>query len=436
MGNIVAIVGRPNVGKSTLFNRLVGRRDAIMDNVSGVTRDRHYGYAEWTGKYFTVIDTGGYVRGSGDVFEAAIRNQVKQALVEAAVVLFVVDVTEGVHHLDKEFADVLRQSEKPIYIVANKADTPNKSYYDAEFYALGLSDKIYSISAMNGSGTGELLDEVITHFSEEGISDPDAGIPRIALLGRPNVGKSSLLNVLLGNERSIVTDVAGTTRDAVDARYKAFGKEFILTDTAGIRKRAKIDEDIEFYSILRSITALERCDICLVLLDATKGLESQDMHIIGLAHEQRKGIVILVNKWDLVEKETGTHLAFEKEIKERLGTIDYVPIVFVSALTKQRIFQAMEKAMEVYDTARRKIPTSELNDVMLAHIERFPPPSMKGKYVKIKYLTQIPAKCPTFLLFCNSPQYVQESYERYLINRMRETWHMEGVPIQLFFRKK
>jgi GTP-binding protein len=435
MANIVAIVGRPNVGKSTLFNRLIEQRKAIADDMSGVTRDRHYGYAEWTDRFFTVIDTGGYVVGSEDIFEGAIREQVELAIEEATVLLFVVDCHTGLTDLDKDFAHVLRRSKKPVLLVANKADTHEKSQTAAEFYALGLGDP-FAISAENGSGTGDLLDTMVSYFPEQGIEDPEAGIPRIAILGRPNVGKSSFLNALLGKERSIVTDIAGTTRDAIDTRYKLFGNDFILTDTAGIRKKSRVSDSIEFYSVLRSIQALENADICVVMLDATRGIEAQDLHIIAHADRAKKGIVLMVNKWDAVEKDSKTAPNFEKAIRERLGPIDYMPIVFASVLEKQRIFQVIEKAMEVHENRKRKILTSALNEIMLPEIENTPPPSMKGKYIRIKYMIQLPTPSPTFVFFCNLPQYIKESYERFLINKLRKHFNLEGTPITLFFRKK
>jgi GTPase len=435
MANIVAIVGRPNVGKSTLFNRLIEERRAIMDNVSGVTRDRHYGYAEWGGKHFTVIDTGGYVEGSEDIFEGEIRKQVKIALEECSVILFMVDVTAGVTDLDKDFANLIRQVKKPTYIVANKADTSDKGNYAGEFYALGLGE-IFSISSQNGAGTGDLLDEVIHHFPTDDDENPEEGIPRFAILGRPNVGKSSFLNTLLGVERSIVTDLAGTTRDAINTRYTLFNKDFILTDTAGIRKKAKVQEDIEFYSVLRSISALENSDVCIIMLDAERGLESQDMNIISLAVRNKKGFLILVNKWDKVEKDSNTAKRYEDELRTKLAPLDYMPIIFTSVVNKQRIFKAIEKAVEVYENKTMKISTSKLNDVMLKEIEAYPPPAIKGKYIKIKYITQLPTKSPTFAFFCNLPQYIKESYERYLENKLREHFSFEGVPIKLIFRNK
>lgn len=435
MANILAIVGRPNVGKSTLFNRLVERRQAIMHDESGVTRDRHYGYGEWIGKHFTVIDTGGYVEGSDDIFEEAIRRQVKMAVDEASVVLFVVDVKQGLTGLDQDFANIVRQSKKPVYVVANKADTSQAAFNAGEFYVLGLGE-VHPISSASGSGTGDLLDKVVTHFEEEGEEDPEADIPRIAILGRPNVGKSSFLNVLLGNERSIVTDIAGTTRDSINTHYKMYGKDFILTDTAGLRKKSRSKDDIEFYSVVRSIQALQDSDVCIVMLDAERGFEAQDMSIIALAHRYNKGTILLVNKWDLVEKETLTAKRFEDSIKEKLGPLDYVPIMFISVLKKQRIFQAIEKAVEVYENKHKKIATSTINDVMLKEIENYPPPAIKGKYIKIKYITQLPGKVPTFAFFCNLPQYIKPPYERYLENKMRMHFGFTGVPIRLYFRKK
>ena len=437
MSNIVAIVGRPNVGKSTLFNRLIEERVAITDNQSGVTRDRHYGNAFWLKKNFTVIDTGGYVVGSDDTFEEAIRSQVELALDEATVILFVVDTKQGLTELDEEFANVLRRSKKPIFVVANKAETFERANLVAsEFYGMGLASEVYPISAADGSGTGELLDEVVKHLEFDQEENPNEGIPRISILGRPNVGKSSFLNALLGKERSIVTDIAGTTRDAIDTHYKMFGKDFILTDTAGIRKKAKVNEDIEFYSVLRSIKALDNSDVCIVLLDATLGLESQDVSIIAQAHNAKKGIVIMINKWDALEKDSKTADTMKKDILERLAPMNYMPIIFASALEKQRIFQVIEKAMEVYDVRKSQISPSKLNDILLPIIENYPPPSMKGKMVRIKYIVQVPTPSPTFVFFCNLPQYVMESYQRFLQNKIREHFGFEGVVITTFFRKK
>lgn len=434
MANVVAIVGRPNVGKSTLFNRLVERRKAIMDDVSGVTRDRHYGFGEWIGKYFTVIDTGGYVTGSEDKFESEIRKQVELAIDEASVIIFMLDSHAGLTDLDKDFANVIRKSKKPVYIVANKADTTERIHMAMEFYELGMGE-VFPVSSATGTGTGELLDKIVTHL-DDGYENPEEGVPRIAILGRPNVGKSSFLNALLGKERTIVTDEAGTTRDAINTHYKLYGKDFILTDTAGIRKKTKVKEDIEFYSVLRSIQALQDSDVCIFLLDAERGLEAQDMNIISLAQKYNKGMMIMVNKWDLIEKENNTAEKYKKELISKLGMLDFVPIIFTSVLKKQRIFQAIEKANEIYENRIRKIPTSKLNDLMLEEIERNPPPAIKGKYIKIKYITQLPIHTPTFAFFCNLPQYIKQPYERFLENKLRKHFEFEGVPIRLFFRKK
>ncbi|RVU25058.1 ribosome biogenesis GTPase Der [Sandaracinomonas limnophila] len=440
MSNIIAIVGRPNVGKSTLFNRLIEQKKAIMDNLSGVTRDRHYGYGQWCGKYFTVIDTGGYVHGSDDVFEGAIREQVELAMEEANVLLFVVDCVTGLTDLDKEFARVLRKSKKPVLLVANKADTNEKAMNASEFYELGLGDP-YPIAAESGSGTGDMLDDMVATFKDEGIENPEAGVPRVAILGRPNAGKSSFLNALLGKERSIVTDLAGTTRDAIQNRYTLYGKDFIITDTAGIRRKARIDDNIEYYSVLRSIKALEESDVVIILIDATTidpltGLEAQDMNIISMADKAKKGIVLMVNKWDLVAKDTHTAVKLEKAIRDRLAPINYMPIIFASVLEKKRIFQVVEKMLEVYENRSQKISTSKLNDVMLNVIEAYPPPAWKGKFIKIKYCTQVSTPYPTFIFFCNLPQYIKESYERYLENQMRKHFQLDGTPISVFFRKK
>jgi GTPase len=435
MSNIVAIVGRPNVGKSTFFNRLVENRQAIMDNMPGVTRDRHYGYAQWCGKFFTVIDTGGYVTGSEDKFESQIRKQVEMALEEASAVIFMVDCKDGLTGFDKDFANVIRRSKKPVFVAANKVDQPGNSYIASEFYELGLGE-VFPISSATGGGSGELLDAVISTFHEEGVEDPFAGIPKIAILGRPNVGKSSLLNSLLGNERTIVTDEAGTTRDAIHTRYTQFGKDFILIDTAGIRKKSKVHDNVEFYSVLRSLHALEECDVCIIVIDAERKLESQDVNIISQAEKQGKGIIIFVNKWDLIEKDTKTSEKFKKEMNEAIAPIDYLPKIFGSATEKQRIFQVMEKAVQVYENKSQKVPTSALNDAMLPEIVHYPPPSMKGKLIQIKYVQQVPHPTPSFAFFCNLPQYVMESYQRFLENRMREKFNFEGVPIRLFFRKK
>jgi GTP-binding protein len=428
------------VGKSTLFNRLIEQKKAIMDNMSGVTRDRHYGYGQWTGKFFSVIDTGGYVHGSEDIFEGAIREQVELAIEESAVLLFVVDCTTGLTDLDKDFANVLRRSKKPVILVANKADTNEKAMAAAEFYELGLGEP-YPIAAESGSGTGDMLDVMISHFKDEGIENPEAGVPRVAILGRPNVGKSSFLNALLGRDRSIVTDMAGTTRDAIQNRYTLYGKDFIITDTAGIRRKARIDDNIEYYSVLRSIKALEECDIAIILIDATTidpltGLEAQDMNIVSMADKAKKGIVLMVNKWDLVAKDTNTAIQLEKAIKERMAPLNYMPVIFTSVMEKKRIFQVLEMMLEVYENRSQKISTSKLNDVMLEVIQNYPPPAWKGKYIKIKYCTQVSTPYPTFIFFCNLPQYIKESYERYLENQMRKHFKLDGTPISLFFRKK
>ncbi|WP_115868681.1 ribosome biogenesis GTPase Der [Marinoscillum furvescens] len=436
MANIVAIVGRPNVGKSTLFNRLIERKQAIMDNESGVTRDRHYGYAEWNGKQFTVIDTGGYVEGSEDIFEGEIRKQVKEALGEANVILFMVDCHTGLHGLDQDFANVVRELKKPVLIVANKADNTEKMYMANEFYQLGISDQIFPVASVNGSGTGDLLDEVVNHFEDEPEDEEENTVPRIAIVGRPNVGKSSFLNALLGKDRSIVTNIAGTTRDALDTRYNLFEKDFILTDTAGIRKKAKVKEDIEFYSVLRAIQALQNSDVCIVVLDAQNGLEAQDLNIINLAHKYRKGCVIMVNKWDLWQKDTNSAAEYQKHIAEKLGPLSYIPVVFTSVMNKQRIFKTIELALQVAENIKLKIPTSQLNLKIGKEIENYPPPSVRGKHIKIKYITQLSTKAPTFAFFCNHPKDIREAYERFLLNKVREHFGFEGVPVKLVFKQK
>lgn len=437
MANIVAIVGRPNVGKSTLFNRLVEERKAIEDNLSGVTRDRHYGHAQWSGKFFSVIDTGGYVTGSDDLYEAEIRKQVKLAIEEADVILFVVDCHDGLTDLDEEFANELRSNKKPLYVVANKADNQEKSFMANEFYSLGLTDlEIFPIAAASGSGTGDLLDAIVTHFEEDGVEDPDAGIPKISILGRPNAGKSSFLNALLGQERSIVTHEAGTTRDAIHTRYKFFGKDFIITDTAGIRKKAKVKEDIEFYSVMRSLRTLEESDVVIVMIDATRGLEAQDVNLISLAIKNNKGVLIMVNKWDLIEKDHKTMNKIKEDMLDRLGEHKWIPIIFTSVTEKQRIFQAIELAVKVYENKTRRVATSKLNDIFLQEIEKYPPPAWKGKYIKIKYVTQLPTKNPVFAFFCNLPQYIKEPYTRFLENRLRENFDFEGVPVKIVYKNK
>lgn len=433
MANIVAIVGRPNVGKSTLYNRLTESRKAIVDDFSGVTRDRHYGQAEWIGKKFTVIDTGGFVHGSDDVFEAAIREQVHIAIEEASVILFVVDVTTGITDLDDEIADILRRSKKPVYIVANKVDSAKQANDSAEFYSFGLGEP-YDISSMTGSGTGELLDEVVSHFEME--DEEESTLPKFTIVGRPNVGKSSLTNALLGKERNIVTPIAGTTRDAIRIHYNQFGHEFLLVDTAGLRRKSKVNENIEFYSVMRTIKALEDSDVVILMIDAKDGIEAQDINIFHLAEKNKKGIVILVNKWDTIEKDHKTAKQFEDTIRKKIAPFSDVPILFTSVTEKQRIFKTVETAMEVYNNKTKKIPTSKLNDVMLDIIENFPPPSTKGKYIKIKYVTQLPGRSPMFAFFCNLPQYIKDPYKRFVENKLRENFDFSGVPIQIFFRQK
>jgi len=433
MSNIVAIVGRPNVGKSTLYNRLTESRKAIVDDYSGVTRDRHYGHAEWVGRTFTVIDTGGYVANSEDVFEAAIREQVIIAIEEASVILFMVDVTTGITDLDDEIAALLRRSKKPVHVVVNKVDNAARHNETSIFYSLGLGE-IFPVSSMTGSGTGELLDEVIKGFDEEEVEE--SGLPKFAIVGRPNVGKSSMINSLIGQDRNIVTPIAGTTRDSIHIHYNQFGHDFMLIDTAGLRKKTKVHESIEFYSVMRTIKALEEADVVLLMIDAVEGMESQDVNIFHLAEKNKKGIVILVNKWDLIEKNNKTTKVFEEQIKQKLAPFTDVPIVFTSVTEKQRIFKAIEAASKVYENRKKKIPTSKLNDIMLPLIESFPPPSLKDKFVKIKYVTQITGTAPMFAFFCNLPQYIKEPYKRFIENKLRENFDFEGVPIQVFFRQK
>ncbi len=438
MSRIVAIVGRPNVGKSTLFNRLTGEFKAIVDDYSGVTRDRHYGMSDWNGIDFTVIDTGGYVPESSDVFESAIRDQVLIAIEEASVLIFMVDVQGDLNPMDEDFAQILRKSKKPVVLCVNKVDNDKLRMETSVFYALGF-DHYHEISATNGGGTGELLDEVVEYLKQEAPNteeDKHADLPKIAIVGRPNVGKSSLINALLGKDRNIVTEIAGTTRDSIDTHYNAFGKEFILVDTAGIRKKSKVHENIEFYSVMRSLRALENADIVVLVIDATQGLESQDLNLFWMAQRQGKGIIILVNKWDLVEKDTNTHIEYSKIIKDSISPFVDVPILYISALNKQRIFQAMETIMQVYENLTYRIPTHKLNDFLLPIIEAYPPPSKKGKFVKIKFVTQLPSKRIAFALFCNLPQYVADSYSRFLENKLRESFPFSGIPISLFFRKK
>ena len=434
MANIVAIVGRPNVGKSTLFNRLTDSRKAIVDSESGVTRDRHYGKSEWNGMEFSVIDTGGYVKGSEDVFEGEIRKQVQLAIDEANVILFVVDVADGVTDDDKVVANILRKCKKKVFLVSNKVDNFVRQGMSGEFYSLGCGEP-YNVSAISGSGTGELLDEVVKALDADAVVE-ELDIPKFAIVGRPNVGKSSLINTLLGLERNIVTPIAGTTRDSINTRYTAFGHDFLLIDTAGIRRKTKVEEDLEFYSVMRSIRAIEDCDVCILLIDATLGLEAQDLNIFHLAEKNRKGIVIVVNKWDLIEKTTNSTKEYEEKIREKLAPFNDVPIVFTSALTKQRVLKAIEVAEKVNANRTKSIKTRELNDVMLPIIAHSPPAAIKGKYVKVKFINQLPTHAPTFAFYCNLPQYVTESYMRFLENRLRENFDFNGVPIQLFMRKK
>ena len=433
MNNIVAIVGRPNVGKSTLYNRLIGERKAIIDNISGVTRDRQYGPSYWNGKNFTVVDTGGFVKHSQDIFESAIRIQVKIAIDEAAAIIFMVDVTTGITDLDDEVADMLRRTDKPVFLAINKVDNSNRLLEANEFYALGF-ENVFFLSSITGSGTGEILDAVVEHIFEE--EPPTDEIPRFAIVGQPNAGKSSLTNAFLGEDRNIVTEIAGTTRDAIHSHYKKFGKEFILIDTAGIRKKGKVHEDLEFYSVMRAIKAMEDCDVCILLVDAILGMESQDVNIFALAQKRQKGIVILINKWDLIDKETNTSRDLEKEIRERIAPFTDVPILFISATEKVRIFQGLEAALTVYENRTRKIKTSELNDTLLPIIENMPPPAHRGKYIKIKYITQLPTRNPSFVFFCNHPTHIKDSYRNFLENQMRKHFQFTGVPIHILFRQK
>lgn len=435
MNNIVAIVGRPNVGKSTFFNRLIQRREAIVDSVSGVTRDRNYGKSEWNGKEFSVIDTGGYIKGSDDIFEGEIRRQVELAIDEADVIIFVVDVEDGITPMDDEVAKLLRKVTKPVLLTVNKVDNAMRVDDAIEFYNLGLGD-YYTIAGMSGSGTGELLDALTDLLPEPEEVEEEEALPRFAVVGRPNAGKSSFINALIGEDRYIVTDIAGTTRDAIDTKYNRFGFEFNLVDTAGIRRKAKVKEDLEFYSVMRSVRAIEHSDICILMIDATRGFEGQDQSIFWLAEKNRKGVVILVNKWDLVEKDTMSTRDYEKRIREELQPFNDVPILFVSALTKQRLLKALETAVQVFENRKQRVATSKLNELMLPIIENNPPPALKGKYIKIKYCMQLPTPTPQFVFFCNLPQYVKEPYRRFIENKLRENYDFSGVPIDIYFRQK
>jgi len=434
MSKIAAIVGRPNVGKSTLFNRMTESRAAIVNEESGVTRDRHYGKSTWNGVDFSVVDTGGFVENSDDVFESEINRQVKLAISEADVIIFMVDVETGIHDLDKAVSEMLRKVQKKVITVVNKVDNNKRLLDAAEFYGLGLGD-FFPISSANGSGTGELLDEIVKHLPDTA-EEPDEEIPRVAVVGRPNVGKSSLANTLLDEERNIVTPVAGTTRDSIHSLYNKFNYRFLLIDTAGLRKKAKVEEDIEFYSVLRSVRSIEECDVCLLLIDATRGIESQDLSILSIIQKNNKGLVLLVNKWDLVEKDQNSTKRFEEEIRSKTAPFTDYPILFISAITKQRVHKVLELIMTVYENRRRKIPTSKLNEVMLKYVNDTPPPSLKGKHVKIKYVTQLPSAYPAFAFFCNLPQYIKEPYKRFVENRLRESFTLTGAPARIFFRKK
>jgi len=437
MAGIVAIVGKPNVGKSTLFNRLIGERKAIVDNVSGVTRDRHYGKSDWIGKEFTVIDTGGYVHDTKDLFEKSVKQQVEIAMKEADVLLFVVDASVEPDDLDMAFAQLVRRINKPALLVANKADSEMRVLTANNYYSLGF-DPLYTISAMTGSGTGDLLDDVVKHLPEDipqEESEEDE-LPKIAFIGRPNVGKSTICNTLIGEERNIVTDIAGTTRDTIYIPFNAFNFNVLLVDTAGVRRRSRVHEDIEFYSVMRSLRALENANVVALIIDATRGVESQDLNLFGLTQKNGKGIVILVNKWDLVEKDLHTAKHFTQEIKEKIAPYTDVPIIFISATEKTRLLKSMETIMKVYDNMQRRISTSELNEFFQELIERKPPPALKGKSIKIKYVTQLPTRCPSFAFFCNLPQYVSENYKRFLENQLRQKYDFTGVPVRLYFRKK
>ncbi|MCR4660075.1 MAG: ribosome biogenesis GTPase Der [Bacteroidales bacterium] len=433
--NLLAIVGRPNVGKSTLFNRLTESRDAIVDQTAGVTRDRQYGHSDWNGKLFSVIDTGGYVIGGDDAFETEIRKQVKLAIDEADAILFLVDAREGLTPMDEDVADMLRRCTKKVFLVANKVDNAKEMDNLGEFFSLGLGEP-YPIAGISGSGTGDLLDAVVADFSD-GEEDLTSGLPRVTVVGRPNVGKSSFINAITGQQRNIVTPIAGTTRDSVYSHYNMFGFDFNFVDTAGLRRKQKVSEDLEFYSVMRSVRAIESSDVCILMLDASQGLEQQDLNIFSLIQRNNKGVVLVVNKWDLIEKDTNTHRQFEELIRERIAPFDDVPIIFTSVINKQRIYKVLETAKQVYEARSRRISTSELNDRLLPIVkEQNPPPSVKGKWIKIKYITQLPTAYPQFVFFCNLPQYIRDPYRRYVENRMREMWDFHGVPIKLHFRAK
>lgn len=434
MKNVIALVGRPNTGKSTLFNRLTRTRQAIVDATSGVTRDRNYGKAEWNGYEFSVIDTGGYVNNSEDIYETEIKKQVRLAIDEADVILFLVDGREGITPMDQDIADMLRVCNKPSYLVVNKIDSASNYNDHIEFYALGM-ENLFSISAASGGGTGDLLDSVVQHLSDQK-EEINENLPKITVVGRPNVGKSSIVNAFLGNDRNIVTPLAGTTRDTIFSRYKGFGFDFYLIDTAGLRKKKNVEENIEFYSVMRTVRAIENSDVCIVMCDATQGFESQDLNILSLAQRNKKGIVIVVNKWDLIEKASNTHLEFEKAIYNKIAPFNDVPVLFTSVIKKQRIFNVIESAIEVYQNMQRKISTSEINNVLLDIIKQNPPPIQKDKVVKIKYITQLPGTFPQFVFFCNLPQYIRDDYKRFLENKIRSLWNYKGAPIDLFFRKK
>lgn len=435
MSNILSLVGRPNVGKSTLFNRLTQTREAIVDSISGVTRDRNYGKSDWNGYEFSVIDTGGYVVGSDDIFESEIRKQAALAVDESDVIILMVDGREGLTPLDREVADMLRRSKKPFYLVVNKIDSPSNYFDYTEFYELGIGD-IYPISAVSGSGTGDLLDEVVKHFNIDENYDELEDLPKIAIVGKPNVGKSSIINTFLGYERHIVTPIAGTTRDSVYTRYTGFGFDFYMIDTAGLRKKKKVEENLEFYSVMRTVRAIEKSDVCIVMCDATDGFEAQDLSIFSLAARNRKAVVLVINKWDLIEKDNKTHKEYEELIRKKIAPFSDVPIIFTSVINKQRIYKVLESAIQVYKNRSRKIPTSELNETLLPIIKQTPPPVVKDKMVKIKYVTQLPTPFPAFAFFCNLPQYVRDNYKRFLENQIREHWDFTGIPMEIYFRKK